>query len=302
MFSLSSLLRRAAGLAVTLWLAVTLSFAAMQLVPGDPAGALLAPNAPPAQVAAERHALGLDQPVAVRYAQYLAMLVRGDLGISWASRRPVSEMLLEVLPATLTLALCALGFALLAGIGLGSAAAALHGTALDGGLMAAALLGMSTPVVASGVLVLAWLGPGAGEAGRLLLPALVLGLSSAGALARLTRGQLLEALRADYVRTARAKGLPARVVFVRHALRNALVPTIAAAGLQFGFLLGVSVLTEAVFSRAGIGQLLLTAILQQDLPVVQGIVLLGALGYACANLLADGVQAWLDPRLRRGRR
>lgn len=291
-------LHRLPGLVFTVWLAVTLSFVAMQLVPGDPAVALLAPNAPPEIVQAERHAMGLDQPVLVRYAQYLAGFVRGDLGKSWASREPVSALVSQSLPATLQLALTALGIAVVAGIALGGLAVAARGTAFDGLAMALALLATSTPIAASGVLVLALFGARMGEIGRWLLPAVVLGLVSAGALARLTRAQLAEALAADYVRTARAKGLYERLVFARHALRNAMIPVASAAALQFGFLLGGTVLTEMVFSRPGMGRLLLTGIVQQDLPVVQGAVALGALGYALANLAGDLVQAWLDPRMR----
>lgn len=292
------ILRRLPGLVFTVWLAVTLSFAAMQLVPGDPAVALLAPNAPPEIVQAERRAMGLDQPVLVRYAQYLAGFVRGDLGKSWASREPVSALVAQSLPATLQLALTALGIAVVAGIALGGLAVAARGTPLDGFAMALALLATSTPIAASGVLVLALFGARMGEAGRWLLPALVLGMVSAGALARLTRAQLAEALAADYVRTARAKGLYERLVFAHHALRNAMIPVASAAALQFGFLLGGTVLTEMVFSRPGMGRLLLTGIVQQDLPVVQGAVALGALGYAPANLAGDLFQAWLDPRMR----
>jgi peptide/nickel transport system permease protein/oligopeptide transport system permease protein len=292
------LAQRLLALIPTLWLAVTLSFAALQLVPGDPAGALLAPNAPPDAVQAERHALGLDDPVGVRYARYLALLVRGDLGLSWASRRPVVQMVAEALPPTLALALAALAVALTMGVALGALAALYHGRALDRGVMALAVLSLSMPVTASGVLALALPAPWVTAVGGLLLPALVLGLGSAGVFARLVRAQLVEVLAADYVRTARAKGLPERSVVLRHALRNALLPVVTAAGLQFGFLLGGAVLTEMVFSRAGFGRLLLTAILQQDLPVVQGAVVCGALGYALANLAADAVQGWMDPRLR----
>ena len=292
------ILRRLAGLLLSVWLAVTLSFAALQLVPGDPAVALLAPNAPPEIVQAERRAMGLDQPVIVRYVRYLAGFARGDLGTSWASREPVSALVAQSLPATLQLALTALGIAVVAGIGLGGLAVLARGSPLDGLAMTLALLATSTPIAASGVLVLALFGARMGETGRWLLPALVLGLVSAGALARLTRAQLVEALTADYVRTARAKGLHERLVFARHALRNALIPVASAAALQFGFLLGGTVLTEMVFSRPGMGRLLLGGIVQQDLPVVQGAVALGALGYALANLLGDLFQAWLDPRMR----
>jgi peptide/nickel transport system permease protein len=291
--------RRLFGLLVTLWLAVTLSFIALQLVPGDPAGALLAPNAPPEVVAAERHAMGLDEALPIRYARMLASYARGDLGVSWAGRRAVAQLIAEALPPTLLLALASLALALLAGIGLGGVAARVQGGAGEALIMGAMRLGLSMPVAASGVVALA-LAPAWAHTGALLLPALVLSASAAGAFARLTRAELLATLRADYIRTAHAKGLPGRVIATRHALRNALVPVAAAAGLQFGFLLGGAVVTEMVFSRPGIGRLLLDAILAQDLPVVQGVVALGALGYALANLLADAVQRVLDPRLRAG--
>jgi peptide/nickel transport system permease protein len=292
------LARRLLALVPTLWLATTLSFFALELVPGDPAGALLAPNAPPEKVDAERAALGLNDPVLVRYVRVLAGYARGDLGLSWVSRRPVAQLIAGVLPATLALALTAGAIALSGGIAFGGLAARLHGRLAGRAVLGAATLGLAVPVVASGVLALGLLGPRLGAPGRLWLPAAVLGLAAGGALARLVYGQLVEVYTSDYVRTARSKGLRPPAIFVVHALRNALIPVVTALGLQFGFLLGGAVLTELVFSRAGLGRLLLNAILDQDLPVVQGAVMTGALFYGLANVAADAAQAWLDPRLR----
>lgn len=300
------IVRRLIGGLVVLWAAATLAFLGGHLAPGDPAAALLAPGAPPEEVAARRHALGLDQPLPVQYASFLAGLIRGDLGRSWFSGQSVSSALAEALGSTATLAVAALAVAVVLGIGLGISGAIGRRTWLEGASLLVATFSLSAPVYWTGILGIAifsvrlgWLpATGAGGLRYLILPAGVLGLASAGAIARLVYAQLVAALQAPYIVTARAKGLPWGQVVLGHALHNALIPTVTVIGLQFGFLLGGAVVTETVFSRPGLGRLVVQAVLQKDLPVVQGAVILGAALYTLINLLTDLSYAWLDPRLR----
>lgn len=302
------ILRRLIGGVVVLWAAATLAFLGGRLVPGDPAAALLAPGAPPEEVEARRRALGLDRPLSAQYIGFMAGLARGDLGRSWFSGQSVSAALGEALGPTATLALAAMVVAVITGVGLGAIGAIGRGAWVEGVSLLLATLSLSAPVYWTGTLAIAlfsvrlgWLPPtGAGGLRHLLLPALVLGLASAGAIARLVYTQLIAALQAPYIITAQAKGLPRHLILLRHALRNALIPTVTVLGLQFGFLLGGAVLTERVFSRPGLGRLVVQAILQHDLPVVQGAVILGAALYTLVNLLTDLSYGWLDPRLREG--
>ncbi len=303
------IVRRLIGGVVVLWAAATLAFLGGHLVPGDPAAALLAPGAPSEAVEARRHALGLDRPLLVQYIDFMVGLARGDLGRSWFSGQSVSAALGEALEPTVTLALAAMVIAVIVGIGLGAIGAIGRGTWSEGLSLLLATLSLSAPVYWTGILAIAlfsvrlgWLPPtGAGGLRSLILPALVLGLASAGAIARLVYTQLVAAFQAPYIATAQAKGLPWHLIVLRHALRNALIPVVTVMGLQFGFLLGGAVLTERVFSRPGLGRLVVQAILQHDLPVVQGAVVLGAALYTLVNLLTDLSYAWLDPRLREGR-
>jgi ABC-type dipeptide/oligopeptide/nickel transport system permease component len=299
-------LRRLIGGLAVLWAAATLAFLGGFLVPGDPAAALIAPGAPPQEVEARRQALGLDRPVPVQYVGFLAGLLRGDLGRSWFSGQSVSAALGEAFAPTLTLALAAMAVAVGVGVGVGVIGAMGRRTWIEGLSLLLATLSLSAPVYWTGTLAIAffsvrlgWLpATGSGGLSYLLLPALVLGLASAGAIARLVHAQLLAALQSSYIVTAQAKGLPRYLIVLRHALRNALIPVVTVVGLQFGFLLGGAVLTERVFARPGLGRLVVQAILQQDLPVVRGAVILGAVLYTLVNLLTDLSYTWLDPRLR----
>jgi peptide/nickel transport system permease protein len=232
--------------------------------------------------------------------------LRGDLGRSLYSNRPITLTIAEQLPATLQLAAAALLVAVTLGLGLGILAALRSDTWVDQVVMGVAVLGVSVPVYWSG-LVLIWLFsiklqwlPATGVNGwqHLVMPAMVLGLVGAGPIARLVRASLINALRADYVTLARAKGLPNTTVLGWHALRNALIPAITLIGLQAGFLLGGTVVTEAVFARPGLGRLVVEAVLAKDLPVVRGVVLLIATIYVVINLLVDLATLSLDPRLR----
>jgi peptide/nickel transport system permease protein len=276
-------------------------------VPGDPVQ-IFAGDKPltPERAAELRHQYGLDRPLVVQYVDYASRALRGDLGVALRSQRPVLDSILEVLPGTAQLTLASLLLAAIFGVTLGIAAAIAHGTWLDTAVMAVAMLGISTPVFYSSLLLillfsftLAWL-PATGQGGleRLILPATALGLSSSAVLARLVRSSMLEVLGQEYVTTARAKGLPGSLVVLRHALKNALIPAVTMLGLQLGALLGGAVVTETIFSRPGLGRLAVDAILSRDFPLVQGTVLFAASIYVLVNLVVDVSYALIDPRIR----
>ena len=286
---------------------ITVVFLLFHVIPGDPAETMLAGSgASEAEIAQTREQLGLNDPLALQYSRYILNTFRGDLGRSLFSNRPVTVTIAEQLPATLQLAAAALLVALVLGFGLGLLAALRADTWIDHAVMGVAVLGVSVPVFWSGLLLilvfsvgLNWLpATGAGGWQHLVMPATVLGLVGAGPIARLMRASLIDALRADYVSMARAKGLPGSAVIGGHALRNAIIPVIALIGLQAGFLLGGTVVTEAVFARPGLGRLVVEAILSKDLPVVQGVVLLTAATYVVINLMVDLATLALDPRQR----
>ena len=299
---------RLAAAALTALGACTLVFLLLHLVPGDPVEAMLGEGARPADRTALTAALGLDRPLGAQYLSYLERLGRLDLGRSFVYQRPVADLLAERLPATLTLALAALGLALLTAIPLGVLAACRRGRAADGAATAFSLLGSSIPNFWLGPLLILlfslWLGwtPVSGREGltSLVLPALTLGTSLAAVLARMVRSGVLEVLGEDYVRTARAKGLSPSAVLWRHALRNAWLPVLTLVGLQLGGLLGGAVITETVFAWPGLGSLLVEAIQGRDYPVVQGCVLLVSLAYILVNTGTDLAYVWLDPRIRGG--
>lgn len=298
--------RRLIGALPVLWGVATLVFVIMRLLPGDPAALMLSEAGGSAQAIAELRAeLGLDQPLTVQYGRYLLGLAQGDLGTSLFTHRPVSTTIAEQLGSTIELAVAAMFVAVGLGALLGIVAAVTHGSWLDAAATTLAVTGVSVPIFWSSLLLIWLLSlqfdllPATGQGGpeHLIMPALVLGFASAGAIARLVRASLLEVLDQDFVTTARAKGLHARVILARHALKNAFIPVITVIGLQFGFLLGGTVVTETIFSRQGIGRLMVNAILWKDFPLVQGIVLLAALVYTLVNLSVDVMYAYLDPRI-----
>jgi len=281
------------------------------VTPGDPVVAMLgeASQGISRQALEDlRGELGLDRPLPVQYVGYVAGLLRGDLGDSVRSRRPVLAEIRDRLPATIELALAALAIAVALGVTLGVLAAVRQRTWVDGAAIAVALVGVSIPVFWSGFLLmmvfaleLGWLpASGRGTWQHLVLPAVTVGVSSAAFIARITRGAVLEALAQDYVRTAKAKGLAPRRVVVRHALRNALLPIVTVVGLQLGGLLGGAVLTETVFAWPGVGRLLVDAIVARDLPLVQGSVLVVALLFILVNLAVDLSYAAINPKVRYG--
>jgi len=299
--------QRLAVAITVLWGVATLVFVILRLLPGDPAALMLSEAGASAEAIAQLRAdLGLDKPLFIQYGQYLANLAQGDLGTSLFAHRPVATVIAEQLPSTIGLALAAMLIASALGAALGILAAVKAGTWIDSAATALAVTGVSVPIFWSGLLLiwlfslrLGWL-PATGQGGldHLILPALVLGLASSGAIARLVRASLLEVLDQDFIRTARAKGLREGIVLTRHALKNALIPVVTIIGLQFGFLLGGTVVTETVFSRQGIGRLLVNSILWKDLPVVQGVVLLAGLVYTLVNVAVDVAYGFLDPRIR----
>jgi peptide/nickel transport system permease protein len=282
------------------------TFLMLHLVPGDPVLIFAGDKPLTEERAAEiRHELGLDRPIWVQYRDYIGHAVRGDLGRGLRSQRPVLLSILEVLPGTVQLTFAALALATVVGVTLGVLAALRHGSWLDTAAMAFAILGVSMPVFYSSLLMillfsftLGWL-PATGQGGveRLIMPATALGLISSAVLARLVRSGMLGVLRQEYIVTARAKGLAPGVVVLRHALKNALIPTITMLGLQLGALLGGAVVTETIFSRPGLGRLAVDAILSRDFPLVQGTVLFAAVAYVLVNLLVDVCYAAVDPRI-----
>lgn len=285
---------------------VTLVFLFIHLIPGDPIDVMLGESAAPTDKAALRHALGLDRPLLEQYLRYLGDLLRGDLGESLAFRAPVWDLVTSRYPATIELTIAATAIAVSTGVSLGIVAAAYPGTLLDRGSVLLALIGVSVPNFALGPLLitscsigLGWF-PVSGRGGvtHLVLPALTLGLSMAGILARMTRASLAEALHADYVRTATAKGVPAWRVLVVHALRNAVLPILTIAGLQFGALLAGAIVTETIFAWPGIGRLTVQAITARDYPLVLGCVLSIGIGYMVINAATDLLYAMVDPRVR----
>lgn len=277
---------------------------------GDPARAALGQRADAETLERLRRDYALDRPLPARYLAWLGRLARGDLGQSFREQRPVLDVLLERVPATARLALAATLISVLLGVSVGALSALRPGSALDHLLMAGAVLGISTPVFWLGMMLalvfgvtLGWLpvsGYGDGSTRHLVLPALTLGALHTGTVARMTRSSLLEVVRQDYMATARAKGLPERIVLLKHGLRNALIPVVTVVGIGLADLLVGAPLTETVFAWPGLGRLLVAAVGQRDLPVVMGAVLVFALVYVLGNLIVDLAYAAVDPRTRRG--
>jgi peptide/nickel transport system permease protein len=284
-------------------------FSMLFLVPGDPVKMMLAEFVTtPDQVAQMRAQLHLDEPIPLQYGRFVGSALRGDLGTSIRSRRPVSTEIRENIGSTGQLALASMLVAVAVGIPLGLLAALARNSWLDVGAMLVALLGVSMPSFWLGLLLiftfslhLAWFpATGGGTLLHLVLPSVTLGAIASAIIARLTRSSMLEVLGQDYVRTARAKGLAWWGVVVRHALKNALIPVITIFGLQFGNLLAGAVIVETVFSRPGLGRLIVGGILAKDFPLVQGTVLFVATAYVLINVLVDVAYAFADPRIRFG--
>jgi peptide/nickel transport system permease protein len=308
------LARRLLLLVPTLALASVLVFAIIALAPGDPAKMMLGTQATPEEIALERNRLGLDRPLPVRYAIWLADVAQLNLGRSQSNNRPVAQLIGEAFPYTLRLSLSALAAALLIGIPLGMLAAVRQNRPTDTIITALNGLGLSIPAFWLGLMLillfsvqLRWLPPsGVGDAGRppwqnltyLILPVATIAVSNLSVFARFVRSAMIDVLSMDYVRTARAKGLTETAVLFTHAFRNALIPVVTVIGIQFGRLLGGAVITESIFAYPGIGRLMVTSILNRDYPVVQATLMLVVLIFLLTNIIVDLSYAVLDPRVK----
>lgn len=312
------LLRRLLQVLPTLCFVLLTVFLLMKLIPGDPARVLLGPEARAEDIERLRSQLGLDQPLPIQFGLYVERIVTGDFGKSLIYKQDVLSLIWERFPTTLTLSVLALLFAVILGIPLGILAATKQNTFLDLIITILALIGISVPIFWFGMVLivffslnLGWLpAVGLGDlkngiwdiVSHLILPSLALGILSIGTITRFTRSSMLEVLRQDYIRTAMAKGLRARLVLFRHALRNALVPVITVVGLQLGNLLAGAVLTETIFALPGLGKLMVDAIFRRDFLLVQGEVLFIAFVYIFVNLVVDVLYAFVNPKIRQSYR
>ena len=307
-------LRRLFSAIPVLFIVSLISFGLMRLIPGDPAASIAGPSATPAQIDQLRRDLGLDEPLLMQLLHYYQGLLQGDFGKSLLLGKGVLAATLERLPVTIGLSLYALVLTLLIGVTSGIIAALRQNTWVDQVAMMIAMLGISIPNFFLGLLMiiffavqLGWLPSGGyvpfsqdpiGWLRSTTMPAISLALLQAGLLARITRSGMLEVLRQDYVRTARAKGLPERQVILKHALANALIPIVTVVGIIISLLLSGAVVTEALFSLPGMGQLLTQAVLSRDYPMVQGGLLLVTTFLVVVNILVDILYAMIDPRVR----
>lgn len=328
------MLRRMTGLVLVIFGVTIITFALTQLVPVDPAVTALGQNARDEQIAAFRHEYGLDRPAYEQYISYMGRLLRGDLGTSIRTRRPVASDLRDYLPATIELSLAAMVVAVLLGVSLGIISAINRNGVIDGIARVFALIGGSLPIFFLGLLALAlfytklrWLpGPGRLDAllnppprvtglytidsliagnwqlfensvRHLILPSITLGYFSTAVLLRMTRSAMLEALGQDYIRTARAKGLAERVVIIRHALKNAFIPVLTTIGVTFGSLLSGAVLTETIFGWSGLGRYATASAVSLDFPAVMGVTLVAAVVYPIINTIVDISYRVIDPRV-----
>jgi peptide/nickel transport system permease protein/oligopeptide transport system permease protein len=302
----SFIVRRLLLAVPTLFGVLVVAFLLLYVAPGDPVESMVGERADSVTIARLRAQLRLDDPLPQRFAHYAGNVLRGDLGNSYITNRPIVQDIKERFPKTLQLAGAAMLLATIIGLTLGVLSARKPGGFADRFALGIAYLGISFPVYWVGLLLillfavtLRWLPPsGYGSLRFLVLPALTLGMRSIAFLARMTRSAMLEALNADFVRTARAKGLSERVVTLRHALRNALIPVITVLGLDFGAYLTGSILTETIFSWPGIGRYVVNAISRRDLPAIQGTVLFLSTVFVVVNLLTDLAYAKADPRVR----
>jgi peptide/nickel transport system permease protein len=303
------LLQRLLFFLPTLWGALTLVFLLIHLIPGDPIEVMLGETASVADKEELRRSLGLDQPLTLQYWHFLTGVLSGDLGSSLYEPSSVSDLIRARLPATLELTLCAMAVAVMISFPFATLAAVKKGSWIDRGALLFSLFGLSLPNF--------WLGPllmiifsiqlgwtpvsGRGGLDHLFLPSLTLGMGMAAILIRMLRASLLQTVSADYIRSARAKGLSEKTIWLKHTLRNALLPVITIVSLQFGSLLAGSIITETIFSWPGIGRMTVQAIQTRDYPLVQGCVLMIAMSYLLVNLLTDIFYHWVDPRITYGK-
>jgi ABC-type dipeptide/oligopeptide/nickel transport system permease component len=300
------ILKRLAMLIPVLFGVTIVSFSLLQIVPGDPAVLLAGEDANPDFIEAVRKEYGFDQPLHVQYLRFISHAVQGDFGISIRNREPVINLLKQRFAFTVQLSFLSILIAAFIGLIAGVISATRQYSIFDNLSMVGALFGISMPIFWLGLLLmlvfsvyLGWF-PAGGSGGlkHLLLPAIALGAASAAVIARMTRASMLEVVRQDYIRTARANGLQEWVVIYKHALKNAMIPVITVFGLEFGYMLGGAVLTETVFSLPGVGRLMVEGIFQRDYAVVQGSMLLVAATFVLVNLLTDIAYALFDPKIR----
>lgn len=284
-----------------------LVFMIMQMAPGDPVRIILGENASPEAVEQMREEMGLNDNLLVQYGRYMVKLCQGDMGTSYTNKRPVSQEVFSRLPATLKLAAVSAVVSILIAIPLGVLAAVKQNTLFDNISMVISLIGISMPAFWLALMLmlffslkLGWLpAQGAGDGWRsLILPSISIGFMNMAAIARTTRSSMLEIIRQDYIRTARAKGISEREVIVHHAFNNALIPTITVVGVQLGGLLGGAVLTETVFAWPGLGRLMVQAVNGRDVPVVLGCIVILSIGFSIVNLVVDLLYGCIDPRVR----
>jgi peptide/nickel transport system permease protein len=307
---------RILAMVITLLGVTVIVFLLVRLIPGTIVSQMMGTEALTSYETVEslRRYFGLDQPLHVQYFQWITRVLRGDLGVSWRTSVPVSEYLLSRLPVTVELTGIAIIVASLIGIPAGIVSALKQNQSVDGAARILSLMGLSIPVFWQGTMLililslafrwappLEWVSPAkdlSANLNMMLLPGFCLGTASAAVIMRMTRSCMLDVMRQEYIRTARAKGLAERIVLVSHALKNAMIPVVTVAGLQIGYLLGGTVVVEEVFSLPGIGRLVLSAIYQRDYPTVQGATLLIAVMVMGVNLVVDALYAFLDPRIR----
>lgn len=291
---------------LVLALTAVIFFMLRTVVPGDPAVIMAGENAPPELIDQIRINMGMDKPLIVQFGIFLENLVRGDLGRSTQTRQLVTERLIQAMPVTIRLTLYSFAYTMLLGIAIGVITAYWHDTWLDNLMRVLSVTGASMPTFWLGLMLIlvfsVYYGVlpvlGSTELRGMILPVVTLGTGSAAYLARLVRAAMLEVLNSDYIRTARAKGVVERVVVLKHALRNALIPIITVAGFQIGGLLGGAVITESIFGLPGMGTLSINAIHNRDYPLIQGSTLFICLAYLFVNLIVDVMYAYVDPRIR----
>ena len=300
------LLRRLALTIPVVWIVVTLVFSLIHLVPGDPVAQMLGEGAPHQEIQRLRHDLGLDRPLLDQYRAYMFGLLKGDLGTSFRNQQSVAQSIAARYPATIELAFAAVLVSLVLAIPAGVISAVRRGSLIDKAIGVVSLFGVSLPNFALGPLlillfsIVLGLLPVSGRGGiyHLVLPAITMGGALAAVTTRMVRASMLEEIGQDYIRTARAKGLPERVVLFRHALRNSLLPVITVLGLQAGALLAGAIITETVFAWPGLGRLTVQAINARDYPLLQGCILTISLSYILINLVTDAIYSVVDPRIR----
>lgn len=304
---MSYLARRILAAVVTIFITTIAVSMLIHLVPGDPVQIMYAQSqgTTPEQLEQVRRSLGLDRPLVEQYVMYMTRVLQGDLGYTIRGEQPVLDLLLLRLPNTLLLAGTALAIAVAIGMTCGFIAAYRRGSWIDTGLMTSAILGVSMPHFWLGLILLflfavklQWFPVAGNDLENLVLPAVTLGLTNAAIIARLTRSSMIDVFDQDFVRTARAKGLPRAVVLYKHALRAGLVPIVTMIGLQFTYMMGGAIVVENVFGWNGVGRMAIQAIFQRDYPLIQGFILMFAIVVVTVSIILDLLYVWLDPRIR----